>query len=130
MRAIRIAIAWIGILALSSCGTLNDTIDHGVDGGKEIVDHITEKVGEAKTEILEETKGLISALKTETIQEVEEAVDRPLPRLINAILNADGVAFLIVSVTVLLGIIVLVALYLLIGSVRAWWRMRARSQSV
>jgi hypothetical protein len=111
---------------LSSCGVLDKAIDHGVSGGKELVDHITEKIGEAKTEALQETQEAISDLKTEILQEVEEAVDRVVPRTIDTILDADAVAFLIVSVTFLLGLVVIVALVLLLGTARSWWK-RLRS---
>jgi ABC-type bacteriocin/lantibiotic exporter with double-glycine peptidase domain len=98
-------------LALSSCGALRGTIDHTVDQGKILVTHVTDE---------------IRALKTETLEEVRETVEEITPKLIESILNADGVAFLIVSVTFLLSLVVVVALILLLGTAWSWWR-RIRS---
>ncbi len=94
-------------LALSSCGAFDRAIDHAGDEGKEIITHMTQE---------------ISKLKTETLEEVRTTVEEVMPQVVESILNADAVAFLIVSVVTLGGLVVIVALLLLLGTARAWWR--------
>lgn len=118
MRKLLKTILLSATLALSSCGALNSTIDKGVDGGKELVTHATEEIGRLKTEVLEE----VSQLKTEVLEEVKATVEEVMPKVVETVLNADGVAFLIVTVTGLLGLVVLVALLLLLGAFRTAYR--------
>lgn len=111
-------------LGLSSCGTLNGTIDRGVDGGKELVTHATEEIGKLKTEVLEE----ISQLKTEALEEIQvtiqDTVKEVMPKVVETVLNADGVAFLIVSVTALLGLVVITTLVAILRMLWNLWRRR------
>jgi CHASE3 domain sensor protein len=95
------------ILTLSSCSAVRDAIDHSVDQGKTLVTHVTDEIRD---------------LKTETLEEVRETIEEITPNIVEEILNADGVAFLIVSVAFLLGLVVVTALILLLGTARAWWR--------
>lgn len=107
------------ILTLSSCSAVKDAVDHTVDQGKTLVTHVTDEVRDLKTEVLEEVR--------ETLEEVTPNV---VGSAVEEFLNADGVAFLIVSVTFLLGLVVVVALILLLGTARAWWkRIRSKPNS-
>ncbi len=97
------------LAALSSCGAFDTTIEKGVDGGKELVTHATEEIGKLKTEVLEEVRV--------TIEEV-------MPVVVETALNADGVAFLIVAVTGLLGLVVITALVVILRLMWNLWRRR------
>lgn len=94
-------------LALSSCAALKDTIDHTVDQGKVLVTHVTDEIRD---------------LKTETLEEVRTTIEDVTPQIVESILNADAVAFMIVGITLLGGLVVVIALLLLLGTARAWWR--------
>ena len=52
----------------------------------------------------------------------EQLIEKVAPKIIESVLNSDSIAFLIVSVVGLGIIVVLVALWLLIGTTRAWWK--------
>jgi hypothetical protein len=100
------------IATLSSC----TAIDRAADKGGELVVQFRKEMG---------------TLKTETLNEVDKKLEIIVPRAINRVelvldnfLNSDVVAFVIVSATALLGAVVLVALFLLIGTARAWWRRK------
>jgi hypothetical protein len=110
------------ILALSSCSALDNTIDKGVLGGKELVTHASEEIGKLKTEVLEE----ISQLKTETLAEVRETVEEVMPRVVESILDADAVAFLIVAVAGLGCFVVVSLLLLILGASRAAYKRWSR----
>ncbi len=109
-------------LGLSSCGTLDGTIDHGGIVLEDVVTHTTQELGKLKTETLKEVKKEISELKTEVLQEVQETIKEVTPQVIEDVMNSDSVAFLIVSVTFLLGLVVIVALLLLLGAARAIYK--------
>lgn len=122
MKKLLTSIALCATLALSSCGVLDGTIDKGVIGGKDLVTHTSEELGKLKTEVLVETQEMVSELKTETLQEVRVTIEEMMPQVVETFLNADAVAFLIVGVTGLGALVVLVALLLLLGTARAWWK--------
>jgi len=52
----------------------------------------------------------------------EQIINDVTPRIIESFLNADAIAFLIVSVVILGGLVVVIALWLLLGTTRAWWK--------
>lgn len=115
MKRLLTSLAICATLALSSCGMLNDTLDKGGDVGKDLVTHTTDELGK---------------LKTETLAEVRATVEEMMPEVVESILNADAIAFLIVSVVALGSLVVIVALLLLLGTARAWWkRLRSRSKT-
>jgi len=105
-------------LILSSCGAVEGAIDHAGNRTEQIVTHATGEIGKLKTEVLEE----ISILKTETLKEVRETVEEMMPQVVQSILNADAVAFTIVSIVVLGGLVVLIALLLLLGAARTAYK--------
>lgn len=109
-------------LTLSSCAALEGTVDHAADRTERLVTHTTEEIRALKTEVLAETKEAISELKTETLREVQDTVEEMTPRLVDQVLNTESVAFLIVAVTGLLGLVVVVALILLLGAARTTYR--------
>lgn len=107
---------------LSSCGTLDGTIDRGGIVLEDLVTHTTQELGKLKTEALREIKEQMSDLKTETLREVKETIEEVTPQVIEDVMNSESVAFLIVSVTFLLGLVVVVALLLLLGAARTAYR--------
>jgi hypothetical protein len=103
---------WTGLilcmtLSLSSCGILSDSIDKGLTGGRELIAHTTEEFGK---------------LKTETLQEVRQTIEEVTPKVIESFLNADAIAFLIVTVSLLGGLVVLTALWLILGAARTLYK--------
>ena len=92
---------------LSSCGAVDHVIDQAGDETKKIIIHMTEEVGK---------------LKTETLAGVRTTVEEMMPEVVASILNADAVAFLIVSVVALGGLVLIVALLLLLGAARAAYK--------
>lgn len=109
-------------LGLSSCGVLDKTIDKGGVVATEVVTQMSKELGDLKTEALKEVKEAIAELRTDTLREVEKTIKEITPQIVEDVMNSDSVAFLIVSVVSLGSIVVLVALFLLLGSARAWWR--------
>ena len=103
---------------LNSCGALDGTLDKGGIVGRDLVTHTVEEVRVLKTEVLKE----ISTLKTETLREVRETVKEVTPQLVEDVMNSESVAFLIVSVTALGGLVVVVALLLLLGAAKAVYK--------
>ncbi len=100
---------------LSSCGAVDHAIEHAGDEGRELITHMTQEIGK---------------LKTETLEEVRTTVEEMVPQVVESILNADAIAFLIVSVVALGGFVVVVALLLLMGTARTWWkRLNSRSKT-
>lgn len=95
------------ILTLSSCAAVEDAIDHAGDEGRGLITHASDELGKLKTEILEE---------------VEATIERTMPQVIESILNADAVAFLIVAVTILGGLVIVTTLLLLLGAARAVYK--------
>lgn len=114
MKKLMMSLSILTTLLLNSCGIFDDTIDRGVVSGKELIAHTGEEIGKLKTEVIAE----ISALKTEILLEVKEAVEDVLPNVVDTILNADAVAFLIVVITGLGALVVIVTLLWLIGLLR------------
>lgn len=107
----------ICLLGLASCAALEETVDHAADRTERLVTHTTQEIGKLKTETLKEVKDT-----------VEEVVPRVVDQAVERILGDEAVAFLIVTFTGLLGLVVVVALILLLGTARAWWkRLRNRS---
>ena len=94
-------------LTLSSCGTIQDTVDHTAERTERLVDHTTQQLNQ---------------LKTETLKEVKETIEYVMPNIIETILNNEAVAFVIVSITCLLGLVVVVALVFILGLIRALWK--------
>ena len=109
-------------LGLSSCGALDGTLDKGGIVGRDLVTHTTTELGKLKTETLKEVKSELSELKTETLREVRETIKEVTPQVVEDIMNSDAVAFLIVSVTLLGGLVVVVALLLLLGAARSAYK--------
>ena len=109
-------------LGLSNCGTLDGTVDRTGVVLEKVVTHTTEELGKLKTETLKEVKSELSELRTETLREVRETVKEITPQLVEDIMNSDSVAFLIVSITGLIGFVVVVAGLLLLGAAKALWR--------
>jgi len=91
------------LVLLTSCTTISDA----QDASKDVIDYIGAKADE---------------ITTNTLEKVESTVSETVPSVVNTILNSEGVAFLIVTISVLLGFVVIAALYLLIGSARAGWK--------
>lgn len=108
----------IAILALlSSCAA---TIDHVANQTTLLVDHTAEKLTTLKSEAV-----------VEVTQAVQDSLDKGMEKLgatldatIQGFFNSDVVAFVVVSIVGLLALVVLVALYLLIGFVRTWWKSK------
>lgn len=100
-------IALLAILALSSCGTLDSTVDRAGDRTEAVVTH-------AVTEI--------RSLKTETLTEVRNTIEEVTPKVVDQVLNTEAVAFLIVTFTFLLALVVIVALLLLLGAARTAYK--------
>lgn len=113
MRLPRIAL--LALLTLNSCGALDGTVDHAADRTEALVSHTVDEVRSLKTETLQEVRTTLNEV-------VPEVVDKAVAK----VLGNEAIAFLIVSVTFLLGLVVLVALYLLVGSVRTWWKGKRR----
>ena len=107
MKKLMMSLSLLTILLLNSCGLVDDTIDKGVVGGKELIVHTREEIGK---------------LKTETLQEIKETIEEVLPNVVNTILNADAIAFLIVVITGLGALVVIVALLWLIGLFRVVYK--------
>jgi len=118
MKRLLTSLALCTTLALNSCGVLDGTIDKGVLGGKDLITHTTQEIGKLKDELTKD----ISQLKTETLQEVKTTIEEMMPELIETALNADAVAFLIVSIAGLLGLVVIAALLLLLGAARTAYK--------
>ena len=117
-------------LGLSSCGTLDGTVDRTGVVLEAVVTHTTQELGTLKTEAIKEFKQEISELKTEILRETRETIEEMTPKLVESFLNAEAVAFLIVSLTGLLGFVVVIAGLLLLGAARALWkRLGNRSTS-
>jgi hypothetical protein len=119
-------------LGLSSCGALDGTLDKGGLVGRDLVTHTTAELGKLKTETIKEVKHEISELKTEILRETRATIEEMTPKVVESFLNAEAVAFLIVSLTGLLGFVVVVAGMLLLGAARALWKRlgnRSTSQS-
>lgn len=116
------SLALCATLALSSCGAFDGTLDKGGIVGRDLVTHTTTELGKLKTETIKEVKQEISELKTEILQETREAIEEVTPKVVDAFLNAEAVAFLIVSITGLIGFVVVVAGLLLLGAARALWK--------
>lgn len=109
-------------LGLSSCGVLDGTLDKGGLVGRDLITHTTTELGALKTEAIKEIKHEISELKTEILRETRKTIEEMTPRLVESFMNAEAVAFLIVSLTGLLGFVVVIVGLLLLGSARALWR--------
>lgn len=109
-------------LGLSSCGALDGTLDKGGVVGRDLVTHTTTELGKLKTETIREVKREISELKTEILRETRATIEEMTPKLVESFMNAEAVAFLIVSLTGLLGFVVVVAGMLLLGAARTLWR--------
>ncbi len=107
MKRLLTSLALCATLALSSCGAVEHVIDQAGDEGKEIITHMTKEIGK---------------LKTETLAEVRTTVEEMMPEVVASILNADAVAFLIVAVVALGGLVVIVALLLLLGAVKTAYK--------
>lgn len=115
MKKLLTSLALCVTLILSSCGAVDHAIEHASDETKEVITHMTQEIGK---------------LKTETLEEVRATVEEVVPRVVESILNTDAIAFLIVSVVTLGGLVVIVALLLLLGTARAWWkRLGGRSKT-
>lgn len=128
----RVLIALLAVLTLSSCGTLDDAVDRAGDRSERLVTHTTAEVRKLKDELLKD----ISKAKTEILNEVGYKVEDVIPRVVNEALNADGVAFMITTLVILLATVVITVLLLLVGFFRALYaRLRhpascsARQQS-
>lgn len=117
-------IALLALLTLSSCGTLDSAVDHAGDRTERVVTHTTGEVRKLKNELKQD----ISELKTETLTEVRETVEEMVPKAVDQVLNTEAVAFLIVTVTFLLGLVVVVALILLLGAVRTLYKRMRHSR--
>lgn len=113
----RLLASLVLLTTLSSCGTFDSTVDRAGDRTEKLITHTTEELRGLKTEVLQETTEALSELKTEVLEEVRITIEDMMPRLIETALNADAVAFLIVSVVGLLGLVVTVALILLLGAI-------------
>lgn len=109
-------------LGLSSCGVLDGTFDKGGVVGRDLVTHTTAELGALKTATIREIKHEISALKTEILQETRKTIEEMTPKLVESFMNAEAVAFLIVSLTGLLGFVVVIVGLLLLRATRALWR--------
>ncbi len=103
----RLLTSLILCVTLSSCGVLDKTIDKGLTGGRELIAHTTEEFGK---------------LKTETLQEVRQTIEEVTPKIVESFLNADAIAFLIVAMSLLGGLVVLTALWLILGAARTAYK--------
>ena len=109
-------------LTLNSCGIFDNTLDKGGVVGRDLVTHTTTELGALKTETIQEVKEGMSELKSEILQETRETIEEMTPKLVESFLNAEAVAFLIVSLTGLIGFVVVIAGLLLIGAARTVYR--------
>jgi len=66
--------------------------------------------------------GAVSRVIDRAGERTEQIIKEVTPQVVESVFNTDAVAFLIVSVVGLGIIVVLVALLLLIGTARAWWK--------
>jgi len=66
--------------------------------------------------------GAVSRVIDQAGERTGQLIKEVTPQVVEAVFNTDAVAFLIVSVVGLGIIVVLVALLLLVGTTRAWWR--------
>lgn len=113
MRSPRLAL--IALLTLSSCGALDGAVDHAAERTEALVVRTAEEIDRLKDEIIID----IGGIKTEIIEEVGNKIEEVAPVVVDTALNTEAVAFLIVAVTFLLGLVVIVALVLLLGATRA-----------
>jgi hypothetical protein len=109
-------------LGLSSCGVLDGTLNKGGVVGRDLVTHTTTELGKLKTETIKEIRGELSELRSETLREVRKTIEEVTPQLVEDVMNSDSVAFLIVSVTLLGGLVVVVALLLLLDTARTVYK--------
>jgi hypothetical protein len=108
-------LALIALLTLSSCGALDGAVDHAAERTEALVVRTAEEIDRLKDEIIID----IGGIKTEIIEEVGNKIEEVAPVVVDTALNTEAVAFLIVAVTFLLGLVVIVALVLLLGATRA-----------
>lgn len=107
MRKWIMSLAILTTLTLNSCGVVEDSIEKAGDEGKELITHMKEEIGK---------------LKTETLAEIKITIEDTMPQVVESILNADAIAFLIVAVTALGSLVVIVALLLLLGAAKAFYK--------
>ncbi len=108
------------ILILNSCSV----VDRAANRTQQLVDHSFQKLSDLKTEILTEMDQKFQVMVPRATSEIGDRLDATL----DGFLNSDVVAFVIVSATVLLSLVVIVTLLLLYNTARAWWkRLRHRS---
>ena len=125
MRKLLSSLAICATLALSSCQALDNTIDHAGDRTEKLVTHTTQEIRGLKDELKED----LSKLKTEALSEVRTTIEEMTPvvveRAVDKALNAEAVAFMIVSLTGLIGLVVVVAVLIILGFFRALWKRLA-----
>jgi len=107
--------ALLATLTLPSCVA---AADRAADRGEELLAQFRTEMGKLKTETLEEVDQKLQVIVPRAIKEVEQTLNTTIENF----LNSDVVAFAIVSATGLISIVVVIVLWLFLGTARAWWK--------
>ena len=107
----KILIALLTTLTLSSCAAFERTVDYTAERTERLVEFVRDEAAQ---------------LKTETLNEVGKKIEEVVPVAVEAALNTEAVAFLVVSITCILAFLTVVAGLLLLGAMRTlYMRWRA-----